>query len=119
MPEETMIITLAKVVAAVAWADGEVTANEVTSLKTLISRLPDITAQQWASLEIYLEHPVDKAERNRLVKELKKQLSSTNDKELAIAALRNLIAADGEITDEEKQIVADIETAIDFCGEGS
>jgi uncharacterized tellurite resistance protein B-like protein len=108
-----MIMTLGKVIVAAAWADGEVAHDEVNSLKDLLFHLPNLNARQWAELEIYLESPVDAAERTRLVEELHGEIRSVEDKQLAISALRDLVEADGVITQEETQVLNEITTAIE------
>jgi hypothetical protein len=90
-----MIMTLGKVIVAAAWADGEVAHDEVNSLKDLLFHLPELNARQWAELEIYLESPVDAAERTRLVEELRGEIRSVADKQLAISALHDLVEVDG------------------------
>lgn len=108
-----MILTLGKVLVAAAWADREVTLEEVNSLKDLLFRLPELTGREWASLEMYIDSPVGKAERQRLVEQLKDQLRSPADKQLALRALDELIRADGTVTDEEMQVAQTIRQQID------
>jgi uncharacterized tellurite resistance protein B-like protein len=108
-----MIMTLGKVIVAAAWADGEVAHDEVNSLKDLLFHLPELNARQWAELEIYLESPVDAAERTRLVEELRGEIRSVVDKQLAINALHDLVEADGVITQEETQVLNEITAAIE------
>jgi hypothetical protein len=75
MSDRTLILALAKVIIAAAWADGQVTLEETNSLKDLLFRLPRssrkhgrrISAREWAALEIYMESPIDGTERDRLV----------------------------------------------------
>jgi uncharacterized tellurite resistance protein B-like protein len=113
-----MILTLAKVIIAAAWADGTLSNDEINSLKDLLFRLPDLDARAWASLEIYMDSPIDDAERSRLLQELKDALSSQKEKKLALAALDDLIHADGEVTPEEKAVAEEIRTAIEEAGTG-
>jgi uncharacterized tellurite resistance protein B-like protein len=113
MPESNMILTLAKVIIAAAWADGEVTHDEINSLKDLLFHLKGLTARDWSELEIYLDSPVHTAERNRLVAELQAVITSPQDKVLALTALNEMIKADGEVTEEERVVTQEIETAIE------
>jgi hypothetical protein len=69
-PSKKMIMTLAKVIIAVAWADGEMTFEEVNCLKDLLFHLHGLDARDWASLDIYIESPVGPDERERLLHEL-------------------------------------------------
>lgn len=112
MTDANMILTLGKVIIAAAWADGEVSPAEVNSLKDLLFHLPGLTGREWASLEMYIESPVGAAERERLVTQLTDQISSGSDKALALQALDGLVAADGAITEQERQVVQEIKGQI-------
>jgi uncharacterized tellurite resistance protein B-like protein len=111
--DANMILTLGKVIIAAAWADGEVTPDEVNSLKDLLFHLPGLTGREWASLEMYIESPVGAAERERLVAQLKEQISSGSDKALALQALDDVVAADGVVGAEERQVVDEIKSQIE------
>ena len=103
---------------AAAWADHEVSNDEINSLKDLLFRLPELTGREWASLEMYIESPVGAAERARLVEQLTSQLQTSEDKQLAISALEELVSADGVVTDEERAVVEAIEAEINSVGTG-
>ncbi len=113
MSKPELIITLGKVIIAAAWADGEVSLPEVNSLKDLLFRLPELNARAWASLEMYIETPIGTAERERLVAELRQQLASEQDKALALAALDEMISADGVVTPEERAVSEEIKAQIE------
>jgi len=119
MSDETLLMRLGKVIIAVAWADGQVSHEEVNSLKTLLLRLPKLTAREWARLEMYVETPVDDAERNRLVAELSNAISSEEDKALVRKALRDMVAADDVVTEDEKQVMREITAAVDSVEVGA
>jgi uncharacterized tellurite resistance protein B-like protein len=103
---------------AAAWADHEVSNEEINSLKDLLFQLPELTGREWAALEMYIESPVGEAERERLVDQLKGQLKSSGDKALAKQALEDLVSADGIVTDEERSVVDSIEAEIDSVSLG-
>jgi uncharacterized tellurite resistance protein B-like protein len=113
MPETNLILTLAKVIIAAAWANGEVAHDEVNSLKDLLFNLRDLTARDWAELEIYLDSPIHTDERKRLLAELQAAITSPRDKALALMALNEVIEADGEVTEEERAVAQEIEAAIE------
>jgi len=112
MANSSVINALAKVLIAAAWADGTVSYEEINSLKDLLFQLPNMTASDWAELDIYIETPVSEAERARLVAELQDALLSPQDKALAIDAVDSLINADGELSDEELAAAEEIKSAI-------
>lgn len=112
MANTNLIITLGKVIIAAAWADGHVSHEEVNSLKDLLFRLPQLNATQWAELEMYIDSPVDDAERDRLTNELLRAVNSKADRDLALEALDEMLHADGEITEEEKAVFEEIKADI-------
>ena len=116
MSDSDLIMTLGKVIIATAWVDGKVTNDEINSLKDVTFRLPNLTAHQWAELEMYIETPVDEAERERLVADLQRVVSSPADKALVEQALNNMVAADGTVTGQEKAVVAEIMGSIQNGG---
>jgi uncharacterized tellurite resistance protein B-like protein len=118
MSTTKVVMALGKVMIAAAWADGIVSHEEVNSLKDLLFQLPDMTASDWAELEIYVEAPVGEAERARLVEELRARLTKPADKAQALAAMDAVIAADGQVTDEERAVVDEIKSNIENADVG-
>ncbi len=115
MSDTSLIMALAKVIIAAAWADGQVTNEEINSLKDLLFRLPDMTARDWASLDIYIDSPVDEAEAARLIEDLKRNISSSRDKELVVNSLDELLAADGNVSEEERQLLQEIKDELEHA----
>jgi len=117
MANENVIKAIAKVMIAAAWVDGEITNDEINSLKDLLFRLPDMTASDWAELDIYIETPVDEHERMRLVESLRRELSTPEEKQLALDALDEIVSTDGEITESERDLIEEIRPLIEH-GDG-
>lgn len=113
MPKPRLIMALAKVMIAAAWTDGTITNEEINSLKDLLFHLPGMTARDWAELEIYIETPVDPGERARLVTDLQAALANRSDRELAYAALEDLLQADGNVSAEERLVLEEVRSALD------
>lgn len=113
MAKENVVKAIAKVMIAAAWVDGKITSGEINSLKDLMFRLPDMTASDWAELDIYIETPVNEDERMRLVESLRRELSTSEEKRLALEALDEVISADGEITENERNLVEEIQPLIE------
>ena len=113
MANENTIKTIAKVMIAAAWADGNVSPEEINSLKDLLFQLPDMTASDWSELDIYIETPVGEAERIRLEEELLAQLKTPEDKALAMAALNEVVSADGRVSDSERAVLEEIKPMIE------
>ena len=118
MPKDQVIMPLAKVIIAAAWADGELTNDEINSLKDLLFHMPDMTARDWARLEMYIDSPVDEAERERLVADLQAVTVSKQDKELVITEVDQMVHSDGELSLEEEAFVEEIKGAINDSDTG-
>ena len=112
MPRSDAIMALAKVMIAAAWSDGDISNEEMNSLKDLLFHLPEMTASDWAELDIYVETPVGEAERARLVADLQACIKSSQDKEIALTMINELVEADGEFSAEEQASVDKIKKAI-------
>lgn len=112
----TRIFTLAKVMIAAAWADGQITEEEKQCLKDLLFHLPDagldagiqMTAQEWAVLEMYMETPIDAAEQERLIAELQAAIRHPQEREIVVGYLQQMAAADGEPSAAELALINDI-----------
>jgi uncharacterized tellurite resistance protein B-like protein len=118
MSRSTVIMSLAKVMIAAAWADGTISNDEINCLKDLLFQLPEMTARDWSELEIYIDSPVGEAERERLVAELNSVLSKRKDKTLALKMIDELASADGEIPDDERAVIEEITAAIEGASTG-
>ena len=126
MSDRDLILKLARVIIAVAWADGQISNEEINCLKDLLFRLRTSTfdesmqfsAQEWARLDMYIETPVGDEERARLVADLQNALRSPADKQLVKDALQNMIEADGEVSQEERELVAQVQADIESVGVG-
>jgi uncharacterized tellurite resistance protein B-like protein len=118
MADNTLIMTLGKVIIAAAWADGEISDDEVNCLKDLVYRLPDVTARQWEELAIYMDSPIGDAERARLVAQLTEQTRSDEQRNLALRTLDNMVIADGSATAAEQAIVEEVRQALESADTG-
>lgn len=120
MSDRNLILTLAKVIIAAAWADGSVSQEEVNSLKDLLFQLPragrdgglQMSGQEWKRLEMYIDQPIDEAEQVRLIADLQNVLRSSQDRQLVRAALDEMVNIDGTITPEEQAVVDEVKRAI-------
>jgi len=113
MPNSDLILCLAKVLVAAAWADEEVSHDEINALKDLLFHLPGLSARDWAELEIYIDSPIDPSERTRLLQDLQAAIRTRQEKTLASETLEQLIQADGSVTPDERAIADEIQSAID------
>jgi uncharacterized tellurite resistance protein B-like protein len=112
MRDETLIMTLAKVLIASAWADGELTNDETNCVKDLMFNLPEVSATQWAQLDIYMDSPVGEAERARLIGELEEAVSTEQGRQLALTMLDEMVQADGSVSPQEQEVVNEVKAAL-------
>lgn len=127
MPDKNLVMTLAKVLIAAAWVDGEITEDEANSAKDLLFYLPQtvgmrdmkLTAQEFELLEMYVDTPVDDAERARLVADLQAAVQSSEDKAFVVSMVKQVLEADGVVSDKESAVLAEIETAVDEVHTGT
>lgn len=113
MSDNDLIMALGKVIIAAAWVDGAIDEEEEICLKDLLWRLPALHARQWQELEIYLDSPVEAAERERLVAELRALTASAEQRALALNTLEEMVNADGAVTADERAVVAEIRGALE------
>jgi uncharacterized tellurite resistance protein B-like protein len=118
MPKPKVIKSLAKVIIAAAWADGNISHEELNSLKDLLFLMPEMTASDWAELDIYIEEPVGEEERARLIEELRANLMRPSDRKLALQALETVIKADGMVSEGERQVLLEIKDELTHAGVG-
>ncbi len=116
MADNAVMMSLAKVIVAAAWADGQIDNDEINSLKDLLFFMPGMTASDWAQIDIYTHSPVGEAERDRLVGELEEKLKTQEDKEFVLQALDALLAADGAAGTGELEAVERIKAGVQEVG---
>ncbi len=124
--ERERILSLAKVLIAAAWGDGKLSDSEKECLRDLIFHMPEagldepvqLTAQEWTRLEMYMDSPVESAERGRLVAELQEAIRTPQEKELVKMYLRRIAEADGPPSEAELQVVDDLIAQVDGAETG-
>jgi uncharacterized tellurite resistance protein B-like protein len=116
MPKPSLILQIAKVLVAAAWADGELTHNETNSLKDLLFQIPQMSAQDWAKLEIYVDSPVLPDERQQLLEDLQQSIRTSADRALALDALDSMMRAAGAVPPEAQAVYTEIQNSIHEVG---
>jgi uncharacterized tellurite resistance protein B-like protein len=103
---------LAKALIAAAWSDGEISLDERNCLKELLFNLREISAHDWATLEIYMAAPIDDEERSLILDALRGAIRSPADKRLATDALKMMVESGDQESDSGEHIVSEIIKAI-------
>ncbi len=93
--------SLIRLFIALAWADGEISNDEMNYLKDFFFKL-DLTGEDWAKIEMYLEEPVLPSEAESLIQDFVTRLSGTREREEVIEFLQGLVSADGVVEPAEK-----------------
>ncbi len=113
MSEVRVVTALAKVLTAAAWADGKIDNEEMNCLKDLLFQLSDMTASDWAELELYMATPIGEAERARLLDKLAQSMRNDRDKVLVLNSIDALVQADGVLSKTEAAVVEEVKQVID------
>ena len=115
-----LVETLGKVIVAAGWADKELTSEEIENLKDLLFKfqrsVPD--PREEAMFQMYIKSPVDAAEQERLVEELRESVWSETDKTSVHSALKRMVEADGNVTDDEQAVLDHIHASIESVDTG-
>ena len=113
MPNHAFVMDLAKLMIVAAWADGELTNDEVNALKDLIFTIGEISGDDWSVLEMYMESPPSDAERQALIARTLEHVKLPSDKAFIIEMLEKLFHADGEFTSEEAALLDQLRGDLD------
>src|SRR5690348_5028610 len=111
MPNTALIPALAKALISIAWADGEIHREEEITLKEVLGMLPQMSAQEWAAIELYLVFPTSAAERADMIAQVVSQVRSPADKAAALEAVDSRVYADGGATAAEIEVAQEVRSA--------
>ena len=97
-------LTLLKVLAVIAWADGEITESEKNILKRFYHKF-DLSKKEMAGLKPYVAAPVPKKEQDRLFQQLAAELGSQTERDRVVAVLEEMAHADKKLKVEEQKLI--------------
>jgi len=97
-------LTFLKVLAVIAWADGEMTESEKNILKKFYRKF-GLEKDDIRQLNPYLLAPIPKKEQEHLFKQLAAELGSQKEKNEIIAELESIANADRNMKTEENKLV--------------
>lgn len=100
-----------RVLIAAAWADGEITCEEMNNLKAYFREL-DLDSSELAALQPYLSDPIEDGEARTIIADFLEKARG-QERETLIAAVRDLVLADGELGSGEKEFLDMLEHARD------
>ncbi len=96
-------LTFLKVLSVIAWADGEVTHEELNLLKSFYRKF-GLDRHDVHQLAPYLEAPVSAAHRDELFRQLIDELASPAEREEIVQALEEMAGAKKRVTEEEREL---------------
>jgi uncharacterized tellurite resistance protein B-like protein len=97
-------LTFLKVLAVIAWADGEMTESEKNILKRFYRKF-GLEKDDIRQLNPYLLAPIPKKDQEHLFKQLAAELSSQKEKDEIIAELESIANAHRHMKTEENELV--------------
>ena len=118
MAEKQFVLDLAKLVIAVAWADGKLVSEELNAVKDLLFMVPDLTGEDWRQLELYMDSPVTPEEREVLLKRVVGSIRWTEEKRLIIDTVTRLVESDGALTPAEAMALAQVKRDVEQASTG-
>jgi uncharacterized tellurite resistance protein B-like protein len=104
MQSETKKLAFLKALAAIAWADGELSSEELNYLKHLALKF-NLSDSAWNKLEPYLEDSISLDEGETLIRDFLSHINSPGEKQELLGALEEMIQADNRITPEEQEFL--------------
>ncbi len=118
MAEKQFVLDLAKLVIALAWADGKLAEEEINAVKDLLFMIPDLTGEDWHQLEVYMDSPVTPEEREVLVKQVVSAIRWTEEKRLVIDTVTKLVETDGRLTSAEAKALTQVKEDVNDASTG-
>ncbi|MCF8720127.1 tellurite resistance TerB family protein [Nitrospina gracilis] len=97
-------MTLLKTLAAIAWADGEMSESEKNILKRFYRKF-HLTQKEMDSLKPYLLAPVTREEQDRLLQKLSHEFGSKKERDRVVQVMEEMAAADKSLKDEERELL--------------
>jgi len=114
MSSHKLSFAFSKLMMSAAWVDGEVQPEEVELLKLFIPTFPGIEQDDWDDLQVYLSMPVEEDERMELLRDLKDEIKSAEDRAWVADCLQMIFNANGNVSNEERQVMAQIKHTLNI-----
>lgn len=98
-----------RVLIAAAWADGEMSYEELNSLKAYFREL-ELDDDELTALEPYLADPIGEVEAHTIIEDFLTRIRG-RERDTVLAAVRDMVLADGELAEGEKSFLESLEKA--------
>jgi uncharacterized tellurite resistance protein B-like protein len=104
-------INLLKVLACMAWADGEVSNAELNFIKRL-ARQMDLSADEWLQLDMYMDEKVREEEALRMTRRFLTQIHGPGQRRKLTESVSQLLRSDEVLSTKEREWLDDFERAV-------
>jgi uncharacterized tellurite resistance protein B-like protein len=105
-------VALLKVLAAAAWADGRLDREEVNRIKDRMLAFSP-SPEELRDVEALLAAPVSYARCEELTRDLLSRLHSRSDRLSVLQEIESLLAADGVVSNEEREVLESLKGVMD------
>jgi len=102
---------LLKVLACMAWADGEFSNAELNFIKHF-ARHFHLDGDEWLQLEMYMDERVSEEEARRVTRRFVAQLRSPGQRRKLTGTVEQLLKSDEILSDSEREWLEDLERAV-------
>lgn len=107
----SMQVEFLKVLACVAWADEEVTNAELNFIKRFVRQF-DLTGEEWAQVEMYLDEKVGVEEMRRTTRRFLSRVGRPRERQMLVDAVEQLLKSDEKLTDTEREWMSDLQEVV-------
>lgn len=97
-----------KVLACVAWADGEVTNAELNFIKRFVRQF-DLSGDEWAQVEMYLEEKVDLEEMKRVTRRFLSGVARRKERGMLLGAAQEILETGKNLTESEREWIRSLQ----------
>ena len=124
MLHDDLSLAFARVLLATAWADNDLAADEIASLRTSLRQLPAVLGlrplsdAQWQLLEPLLHQPVSAEQRAVWIAQLRELIEDEAQLNVIVAGIDRLMRADRVLTPAERLVAEEIRTALNDVSVG-
>ncbi len=112
MLNKDQILTLCKVLVALAWSDDEVHPKEMQLVYNLLLSRPDITEEDHLLIKLYGEYQLSDLEVKNLINTFRKEFKIKQEIEIAFTWIKRLVEADGKLVELERILYSELKKAI-------
>jgi len=91
-----------KVLACVAWADEEVTNAEINFIKQFVRQF-DLTGEEWAQVEMYLDEKVSVEEMRRVTRRFLSHVGKARERQVLVGVVERLLRSDEKLRFESRK----------------